>query len=195
MSHRKAPPTFIDDVLEKFRAHNEQEEQKGRQMSLPVHTNSSFLQMARFPRPTSMNDVCGENRDIYEARHAFASKLVDTQEEEESCEPQSPITDNHNTLSILKQTEEVLKSLSDRMEPQTKVASSVMTTRAGVMCDCKNVVSSFLESFNTSKWDTHQSTRSVGNFSYANSQRGRLQFTTQVGIHVLFYFIFIFLRE
>jgi len=131
VSHRKAPPTFIDDVLEKFRAHNELEEQKVRQTSLPAQS-SSFLQTAKFPRPTSLSDICGDNRDIYETRHVFTSKLVDTQEEEESAEAQPAIAASNNTLSILKQTEEVLKTLSDRMEPQHKVVS-VMTTHAGIM--------------------------------------------------------------
>ncbi len=132
MSHRKAPPTFIDDVLEKFRVHNELEEQKGRQMSLPVQaSSSSFLQTARFPRPTSLSDICGDNRDTYETRHMFTSKLVDTQEEEEFAEAQPAIATSNSTLSILKQTEEVLKTLSDRMEPQQKVLS-VMTTHAGI---------------------------------------------------------------
>lgn len=119
VSHRKAPPTFIDDVLEKFRAHNQLEEQRVRQTSLPVHTAiSSFLQTARFPRPTSMNDICGDTREVYEGRHIFTRKLVDTQEEEETSEAQSTAT--ADTLSILKQTEEVLKTLSDRIEPLQK---------------------------------------------------------------------------
>lgn len=114
VSHRKAPPTFIDDVLEKFRAHNQQEEQiKGRQTSLPMPTSSSHFQIAKFPRPNSMTDM-GDN---HEFRHMFTSKLVRTQEEEESGEIQ-PTHPSNNTLAILKQTEEVLKTLSDRMEPQ-----------------------------------------------------------------------------
>lgn len=123
VSHRKAPPTFIDDVLEKFRAHNQLEEQRVRQTSLPVHTAiSSFLQTARFPRPTSMNDICGDTREVYEGRHIFTRKLVDTQEEEETSEAQSTAT--ADTLSILKQTEEVLKTLSDRIEPLQKVVNT-----------------------------------------------------------------------
>lgn len=54
----------------------------------------------------------------HELRHVFTSKLVRTQEEEESAETQATHATGHNTLAILKQTEEVLKTLSDRMEPQ-----------------------------------------------------------------------------
>ena len=117
VSHRKAPQTFIDDVLEKFRAHNELEQQK-RQMSLPFPASgSAHLQMSRIPRPTSMNDM-GDGRDTHDFRHMFTRTLVGTQEEEESGEIQPTLAKNDNTLAILKQTEEVLKSLSDRIAPE-----------------------------------------------------------------------------
>lgn len=66
-----------------------------------------------------MTDICGDSREVYETRHIFTRKLVDTQEEEETAEAQS--TADNSTLSILKKTEEVLKTLSHRIEPQQKV--------------------------------------------------------------------------
>lgn len=113
-SHRKVGPTFIDDVLEKFRAHNQQEERRGRQTSLPVHPTESHNQIFRFPRPNSLSEM-GESHEL---RHIFTSKLVRTQEEEESSESQPNLVNSDNTLAILKQTEAVLKTFSNRIEHQ-----------------------------------------------------------------------------
>lgn len=117
VSHRKAPPSFIDDVLEKFRAHNELEEQRTRQTSLPVHVHANPLlhHLSRMSKQISLTDIA----DTHEARHTFSSRLVDTKEEEETPESQSVTAGKNNTLAILKQTEEVLKSLSERTERRT----------------------------------------------------------------------------
>ena len=64
-----------------------------------------------------MNDM-GDGRDTHDFRHMFTRTLVGTQEEEESGEIQPTLAKNDNTLAILKQTEEVLKSLSDRIAPE-----------------------------------------------------------------------------
>ena len=101
MSHRKAPPTFIDDVLEKFRAHNEMEEQKVRQTSLPVPG-----QLTSKPNGLTCHDL----------RSMFARKLVDTQEESD----ESPAAADNKTLAILQQTDQVLQNLHQEriQEPQ-----------------------------------------------------------------------------
>lgn len=85
--------------------------------------------------------------DTHEFRHVFTSKLVGTQEEEESVETpptlaskstlanKPTIGTSDNTLAILKQTEEVLKSLSGRMQPEN-VRSTVSS-----LCRLKLTVS------------------------------------------------------
>ena len=97
VSHRKAPPTFIDDVLEKFRAHNQMEEQKVRQTSLPVP--------GQLAKPNGLT--------CHDLRSMFSAKLVDTQEEEESPLPAAASAVDNKTLAILQQTGKVLQKLSD----------------------------------------------------------------------------------
>lgn len=136
VSHRKAPPTFIDDVLEKFRAHNQMaEEQKVRQSSLPVPVKGTLqLTPSKIPRPgEDLGQFLvpnGEQHPRSIINSSSASRLVDTQEEEESGEAASSLAQppglaacqamhgSNNTLAMLKQTEEVLKTLSNRMETQ-----------------------------------------------------------------------------
>jgi len=127
VSHKKAPPTFIDDVLEIFRAHNIQEQQKnGRQSSLPVSNTCQKDQVssARMSGKHGGFDDAFFSFGDYEVRSTkhTGTKLLDTKEEEEFPENQSaknasdPPPAGGDTLAILKQTEEVLKNLSDRME-------------------------------------------------------------------------------
>ena len=110
VSHRKAPPMFIDDVLEKFRAHNQLEEQKTRQTSLPVKNTSNFF------KPMRQLSADEFNFNNHEVRSICGTKLVDTQEEEESNDTQVALMNANNTLAILKQTEVVLQNLTNNME-------------------------------------------------------------------------------
>lgn len=103
---------FIDDVLEKFRAHNQLEELKIRQTSLPVRNSSNLF------KPIRQLSADEFNFNSHEMRSICGTKLVDTQEEEESNDTQLALMNANNTLAILKQTEVVLQTLSNNMEVQ-----------------------------------------------------------------------------
>lgn len=108
-AHRKASPSCIDDALEKFRAHNQLEEQKIRQLSLPAPVNGSLsLPVAKLHRH---NDEMLHGHS--ELRHLFASKLG-TQEEEEPTDAQ--VQNQSINSSVFKHSEQALKNLSNRLE-------------------------------------------------------------------------------
>jgi len=110
VSHRKAPVTFIDDVLEKFRTHDQRqnEEQKIRQTSLPVPVKGSLQCLSRSPGRASFLIGGDEGSSI--------CRLVDTKEEEETADTPHSVNGSCNTLSTLKQTEEALKTLSQQID-------------------------------------------------------------------------------
>ena len=89
-----------------FRAHNEMEEQKVGQTSLPVSG-----QLAAKSNGLTCHDL----------RSMFAKKLVDTQEESDES---SPAADN-KTLAILQQTGQVLQNLhQERIQDPQAVSQS-----------------------------------------------------------------------
>ena len=104
VSHRKAPPTFIDEVLEKFRTHNRQEQLKIRQNSLPVRSN---VNISKLLLQSSIDET---STNPQESRSSSSSRLVDTQEAKE--------TNANNTLSILENTGVALQSLSNNIESE-----------------------------------------------------------------------------
>jgi len=123
VSHRKAPPTFIDDVLEKFRTHDQQEQEqqqqlKFRQNSLPVRRIASFSKLI----PQSSIEELSTN-PTNEHRCLSSNRLVDTQEEEGLAD---------NVLSILKNTEVALQSLSNNIETENHSTLDVVDEMEGM---------------------------------------------------------------
>ena len=104
VSHRKAPPTFIDEVLEKFRTHDQKEQLRIRQYSLPIRSNGHFSKLFL---QSSIEEI---NTNPQESQTLTSNRLVDTQEEEE--------TDAKKALSILEKTEVALQNLSNNIETE-----------------------------------------------------------------------------
>ena len=162
VSHRKAPPTFIDDVLEKFRAHNEMEEQKVRQTSLPVPG-----QLTSKPNGLTCHDL----------RSMFARKLVDTQEESD----ESPAAADNKTLAILQQTGQVLQNLHQEriQEPQ---AVSQFFFKLTLALKKIYIISLF---FNCTGYRCNVNIAIKG-FSYQNSKRRQHHFISKVNLKRIF---------
>lgn len=117
VSHKKAPPTFIDDVLEKFRVHNQLEEQKTRQMSLPasVKDTSQLIKLPKLPLADDVGAIRNETRHILR-ESGDQKQPTDTHSAQISTSHCRLKSNNDDTLAMLKQTGEMLKTLSSQMQ-------------------------------------------------------------------------------